>query len=140
MCWSETQTYRAEPSTPATARRFIGACLRQALGEQPRVMAVTDDAALAVSELVTNAINAGATTVTVGLMIHHDHLRLAVSDNAAGIPQMRTPSPHATGGRGLRITAQLARDWGTATTRDGKQVWAELSLEPTTTTTLNCTI
>jgi anti-sigma regulatory factor (Ser/Thr protein kinase) len=138
MCWSEQQTYPGQPSSSSAARMFTITCLGQILGNHTSATAAINDAALVVSELVTNAINARATKVTVDVTIHHDHLRLAVSDNAYGRPEPRSSSPTATGGRGLRIVEQLVRGWGTVTGSDGKQVWAELSLDPVATAPLKC--
>jgi anti-sigma regulatory factor (Ser/Thr protein kinase) len=137
VCWSESESYPAGPSTPAAARRFTVTCLGQLLGDDQSVIA---DAALATSELVTNAVNARATKVTVEVMVHHDYLRLAVSDDAGGQPELRTTGPNSTGGRGLHIVEQLARRWGSLIQSDGKQVWAELPLDPAAPTSLVCTI
>ena len=137
MCWSETEGYPAGPSTPAAARRFTVTSLKQLLGADQTAIA---DAALATSELVTNAVNARASKVTVEVTVHHDHLRLAVSDDAGGLPELRTTTPNSTGGRGLRIIQQLARRWGSLVQSSGKQVWAELPLDPVAPASLVCTI
>jgi two-component sensor histidine kinase len=140
VCWFDERTYPADSSTPLLARRFTADRVRQVLRVDPAARALVDDAGLMVSELVTNAVNASATTITVRLDIHRDHARIAVTDDAPGSPMLRIPSPNATGGRGLRIVDQLARRWGTGPTSDGKQTWAELSVDPAVTATLNCTI
>lgn len=138
MCRFDQQTYRARPSTPAAARRSTVEHLHLVLGADPVVEPVADNVALVVSELATNAVTAGATTVTVVLTIHRDHVRVAVSDDAAGLPVLQSPAPHQTGGRGLRIVSQLARQWGTARSADGKQVWAVLSIDPVLTARVEC--
>jgi signal transduction histidine kinase len=127
------------PSTPARARQFATTQLHDVFGDDPQVLPVIDDAVLAISELVTNAVNAQATTVTVELTIHHDHLQLAVFDDADGQPELQSPSPHATGGRGLRIIERVGRGWGTRPGPGGKQIWVELALDPRSTVALECT-
>jgi hypothetical protein len=63
-----------------------------------------------------------------------------VSDNAGGTPELQTTTPNSTGGRGLHIVEQLARRWGSLIQSDGKQVWAELPLDPAAPASLVCTI
>ncbi|MBV9594272.1 MAG: ATP-binding protein [Actinobacteria bacterium] len=133
MPWSEQRAFPVDVSTPSAARQFITANLQQAVGEVPGVRAIIDTAALTISELTTNAVNANATSLTVALAIYSDHLRLSVTDNGAGMPKLRSPSLQATSGRGLLIIDQLARRWGTTPTADGKETWAELSLDPSVT-------
>jgi signal transduction histidine kinase len=140
VCWFDERAYPAGSSTPALARRFTRDSLHEVLGAGSAVKDIVEDTGLIVSELVTNAVNAGATTVAVRLGIHHDHLRIDVDDDALGLPTLRTPSPRATGGRGLRIIEQLVRGWGSRPSPLGKQVWAELAYVPATTFRLNCTI
>jgi len=141
VCWFDEQVYPADSSTPARARRFALDQLRRAFGDEAQVTALGTDAGLIVSELVTNAVNAGATRIGVALAIHHGHLRIGIADDASGRPTVQTASPHATGGRGLHIVEQLARRWGTCATPGGKEIWAELSVEPAATAVpLNCTI
>jgi two-component sensor histidine kinase len=137
VCWTETESYAAGPSTPAAARRFTVTRLQQVLGADQSVIA---DAALATSELVTNSVNARATKVTVEVTVHRDLLRLAVSDDAGGQPELRTTTPNSTGGRGLHIIEQLARRWGSLAQSSGKQVWAELPLDPAAPVSLVCMI
>jgi signal transduction histidine kinase len=86
-----------------------------------------DDIALAVSELMTNALNAGASTVRAVLETLPAHIRLEVTDDAAGIPVAGHPQLLDTAGRGLRIVAALARQWGYHSAADGKTVWAEFA-------------
>jgi anti-sigma regulatory factor (Ser/Thr protein kinase) len=88
-----------------TARRLVNAHT-STLGSQQR-----DDAALMVSELVTNALVHGIGTISLRIDLEPDALRIEVSDggNFAIAP---SPTPGAHGGWGLRIVDQLAGDWG----------------------------
>jgi hypothetical protein len=60
----------------------------------------------------------------------HDGVRLELDDASLRLPQQRTYSREATTGRGLRLVAELAEDWGFAPTETGKTVWAVLRAEP----------
>ena len=140
MCRFDEHAFSADSSTPSLARAFTVEHLHQALGSDAADSGLLEDAGLVVSELVTNSVKAGASEIEVGLAIHHDHIRLAVADDAAGEPAVRSPSPHATGGRGLHIIEQLARRWGTVPTPSGKQVWAELAADPAALASVVCTI
>jgi hypothetical protein len=97
------------------------------------------DVARVVDELVTNAVNAGAADVAVAVVIHHDRVWLSVHDSAGGVPQLRYAEPGDTHGRGLAIVELLSRAWGTSPSIAGKQVWAEITLQPSATTRIACT-
>ncbi|MGW4323092.1 ATP-binding SpoIIE family protein phosphatase [Streptomyces sp. NPDC004684] len=84
-------------------------------------------AELVVSELVTNAIRYGREPIRLRLILQST-LTCEVSDAAATAPRLRRARTFDEGGRGLFLVAQLAARWGTRYTRDGKVIWAELSL------------
>ena len=88
-----------------TARRLVNEHT-STLGVQQR-----GDAALMVSELVTNALVHGIGVIWLRMDIETDAVRVEVSDegNVALAP---SPTPGAHGGWGLRIVDQLADDWG----------------------------
>lgn len=89
------------------------------------------DAELIVSELVTNALRAGAEQIRVDLSLTYGTLRICVSDDATGLPEVQRPAPDAESGRGLVLVGAVADDWGVERLPEGKQVWAELSaVEP----------
>jgi anti-sigma regulatory factor (Ser/Thr protein kinase) len=96
------------PRTPGsirTARQLVNDNTIT-LGSQRR-----EDAALMVSELVTNALVHGVGTISLRIDAEAPTLRVEVSDegNVALAP---SPTPGAHGGWGLRIIDQLADDWG----------------------------
>ena len=93
------------PTSARTARRFVNAHTTT-LGVQPR-----EDAALLVSELVSNALQHGIGTIMLRIDVETDALRFEVSDqgNVALAP---SPTPGAHGGWGRRIVAELADEWG----------------------------
>jgi hypothetical protein len=56
-------------------------------------------------------------------------VRVEVLDDAAGLPQLQSPSPAAPRGRGLQIVQALAARWGVEPHEDGwKAVWAEVEV------------
>ncbi|GAA3159207.1 MULTISPECIES: ATP-binding protein [Streptomyces] len=134
----------ASARTVADARRFTLATLRG----WRICAALTDDAALIVSELVSNALRYGVrnahgeagcgrvagpvvTPAWLALTRREDGVMCAVSDGGEGAPVIGTPDPLAESGRGLSIVEQLSDAWGwTLPDRSGKTVWATLSPRP----------
>lgn len=87
-----------------------------------------DDAALVVSELMTNALRSGSRVAKLTLTVDPGHLRVAVQDDVTARPQLMPAAPGEVHGRGLHIVATLATDWGFTRLPRGKEVWADLSL------------
>ena len=112
------------------------------LADRPERHVLLDDVTLIVSELITNSLNAGATAATVHLGWHRHQLRLAVDDDAPGVPRLHVATDNDSHGRGLAITQALSNAWGAephSREHPGKQVWAALSVAPILTTALACT-
>ncbi|WP_329473077.1 SpoIIE family protein phosphatase [Streptomyces sp. NBC_01723] len=82
---------------------------------------------LIVSELVTNAIRYGKEPLCLR-MILQSTLTCEVADASSTSPRLRRARTFDEDGRGLLLVAQLAKNWGTRYTRDGKVIWAEQSL------------
>lgn len=81
------------------------------------------DAALMVSELVTNAVVHGVGAITLRIEAEPGAVRVEVAD-AGNVTVVPSPAPGAHGGWGLRIVDQLADDWGVL---DGStKVWFRL--------------
>ena len=113
---------------PSRARQFVAPLLDGWRLPQP----LLDDAALVISELVTNVVLHAPTltsmTLTVSRTIphaapYHPTLRLAVRDADDTLPTLRTPSPDNLDGRGLIIVDRLVRAWGAIPLDIGKIVW-----------------
>ncbi|HEY1741343.1 MAG TPA: ATP-binding protein [Acidimicrobiia bacterium] len=83
-----------------------------------------DPAILVVSELVANAVRYGGADLTVALARDHDGVRIAVGDTGPADPTMPEVDRRALGGRGVRLIAALASDWGYRHKDSGKIVWA----------------
>jgi anti-sigma regulatory factor (Ser/Thr protein kinase) len=133
VTYEASATFPGDPRTPGLARSWALARIRE--GQQGAGQMLLDDAALVISELVTNALRAGSTSITVNLQVEPGRLRVAVQDRAAGRPRLRHPDFRQTSGRGLQVVSALADDWGVIEMDSvvgkevrGKEVWAELAL------------
>lgn len=117
------------PSSVAVARRHLTSELAAAGIYETAVC----DAAIVVSELLSNAIRHAAplpdAQVRVTWTLDHDALRIAVSDAGDGpLPQVTEPAPGAPGGRGLGIVESLADHWGVLRENGVTTVWAQLTV------------
>jgi serine/threonine-protein kinase RsbW len=85
-----------------------------------------DDVRVAVSELVTNAIEHGCGTV--GLRMRHtdDELRVEVTDESSAPARLRDSDDEDVCGRGLFLVASLADAWGVSD--NGRTTWAAFTL------------
>jgi anti-sigma regulatory factor (Ser/Thr protein kinase) len=85
-----------------------------------------DDAVLAVSELVTNAVRYGQGLVRLDVVRTGAMLRVRVeSISTDSNPTLTTAAPGDTGGRGLAIVAALSTRWSWQRDGDRVAVWAE---------------
>jgi hypothetical protein len=116
-----------EPGTPRAAREFT----RETLLRWD-MCAAFPDAAVVVSELVTNAmchgvrIDAGG-RVELSLWHRASHLVCAVTDPSPAPPVLRSADSGAEAGRGLHVVQALATTWGWAMLGfHRKVVWAAL--------------
>lgn len=118
---------RPEDISRVGAMRRIAAARLRFCGLQDLV----DDVALVVSELVTNSIrHGGGSCVHVGMTVQGNHLRIAVTGDRPGHPEVQSPPEHSETGRGLLIVEAVARkgggSWGTA--ENGTTTWCTLRL------------
>ncbi|MEZ0077506.1 ATP-binding protein [Planotetraspora sp. GP83] len=95
--------------------------------------ALTEDAALVVSELVTNAVRYSLYStqgpddhpITLMLVRVTPHVLLAVSDPSDEVPSPKEPDFISENGRGLYIVETYSQAWGwDPLDRGGKAVWA----------------
>lgn len=116
----------AHPGSVAQARRLAHARLTGwSVCED-----TCDNAALVVSELVTNAIvHTASSHVVCELQDHDDTVRIAVRDEgcAPGEPHPSPQRPDEEHGRGLLLVDALCRAWGAQEHGPGLLVWAELA-------------
>jgi serine/threonine-protein kinase RsbW len=86
-------------------------------------------AALAVSELFTNAILHGPSggLVLVGYCLWGGGVRIVVCDGGGTtIPQLRDPADGEEGGRGLRVVEALSAQWDNFRADGAQIVWCDL--------------
>ncbi|MFI9009077.1 ATP-binding protein [Actinosynnema sp. NPDC053489] len=127
---------RNEPAAPVAvtlpASAGSSAQARQALSDVATAWGlsadVADDAALVVTELVSNAVDHATGPIGLTLARTESGLRIEVADQSPARPEPRPVRVDSARGRGLIIVAALSRAWGTEPTADGKVVWAELDI------------
>jgi anti-sigma regulatory factor (Ser/Thr protein kinase) len=93
---------------------------------------VSEDAVLAVSEFVTNAVLHAGTVLSVRVRRLDRGVRLEVEDGSVECPVVSSDpaedllAPPAMTGRGLALVAATVDRWGTDLRPGGKVVWAEI--------------
>jgi anti-sigma regulatory factor (Ser/Thr protein kinase) len=140
LFWQEVTTSRVVllPYTAASVgiarRRLVADLVSAGILE-----AVAADAAIVVSELISNALRHarplhdatqadGALRVAWGLGA--DHVEVAVSDGGGEtMPTLGNPVQSSTSGRGLGIVDRLCTRWGIRQGNEGEMtVWAEVPI------------
>jgi anti-sigma regulatory factor (Ser/Thr protein kinase) len=117
----------SEPASVGLARLRLGSLM----ASHPH--AQMDDAVLATSELVTNAIVHGKGAVTVDVLHGLTVLRVEVTDQGEATPLPRYDAHHsADSGRGLMMVDVLATRWGVLPRAGaaGTTVWFEMNHAP----------
>lgn len=121
-------SFGAEARHVETARRVTAAVLVEAgVGDREVVGTVQ----LLVSEIVTNAIvhgNAESVSFRVTCDVGAGEVLIEVDDYSSGAPRVREAGPEDEGGRGMRLVAYFARDWG----RRGTCTWCTVPVGPVT--------
>ncbi len=113
-----------ELASVTVGRHFVRDVLND--WELPRLV---DDAQLATSELVANAVRHAGTDLVLTVSLD-DEVVIAIEDSKPEIrhPVLAGPGSMAEGGRGLHIVAAVSSDWGITATGAGKAVWCALAL------------
>ncbi|WP_199809925.1 ATP-binding protein [Streptomyces sp. NRRL F-5126] len=123
----------ADGQAVGEGRQFTGSTLHGwSLGP------MVDNAALIVSELLSNALRYGlgalpsrhapAPALWLGLLRRRGTVLFAVCDRSTAVPELREPDYFAQSGRGLHIIDCLSETWGWTTPgADGKAVWAAVA-------------
>jgi anti-sigma regulatory factor (Ser/Thr protein kinase) len=107
----------------AEARSWLASFLNERDVED----ATRGDAALVVSELVTNALRHGEGPTVLRVALTATVVQLSVTDSGDGVPRMLPPEPGRVGGLGLVVVERLTTEWGVASFPGGKTVWALLA-------------
>lgn len=119
-------TLVAAPAAAGQARRLLSHACHEA--HLPRRLC--DDAVLLVSELVTNVVLHGGPQAHLEVSADSAGVRVGVSDDGAGRPQLSATTPLAESGRGLQLLETCATCWGVDNDDHGKTVWFELHTVP----------
>lgn len=88
-----------------------------------------DRARLLVSELVTNAVLHARTDITLRCALEDDKARFEIGDGHRVGPTPKHYLADSPTGRGMRLVALLAKEWGVERVPGGKSVWFTLSRE-----------
>jgi anti-sigma regulatory factor (Ser/Thr protein kinase) len=110
------------PTAPQDVRAFVRAVLDE-WGVQCR----DGDAEIVASELATNAVRHARSPFVVTLTRSPAAVRIAVRDTSSDRPIRILRDDCEFGGRGVRLVAALANDWGVVGEADGKSVWADIA-------------
>lgn len=118
----------AELESVVAARRLLASAVATwRLGEQVR-----NDAALAISELVTNAVLHAGTPVNIRIRRLGTGVRVEVLDGNPYLPVVDAARPEellanrSMTGRGLALVAATSDRWGCEPLSSGKMTWAEV--------------
>lgn len=87
---------------------------------------LSDDVALVVSEMVTNAIRHAAPPVRLEVEVTETEVVVAVCDGTPTAPVARMADDDAEGGRGMLLVQFLSSEHGVRSQPPGKTVWARL--------------
>jgi anti-sigma regulatory factor (Ser/Thr protein kinase) len=122
-------TYRASVDLPPVvhsvpvARHVVLDLMRAWGAPQDR-----DDAALLVTEVVTNVVDhvGGEASFTLELEVSDGWLLVAVVDGSSVLPVVRELDRERPRGRGLQLVEAIAERWGTEEHHGGKRIWFQL--------------
>ena len=87
---------------------------------------LAEDAELAVSEIVTNALVHAGTSVEMTARLDTGFVRIEIADGNTHLPRTRDFDRSAGTGRGLKLLEQTVDRWGAELRGEGKVVWFEL--------------
>lgn len=111
------------PEASARARHFLEDFARDHDGPAD---ACLEEGRLAVSELVSNAVQHAGTPLVVRLFVAGDGLEVSVADESPDTPSMQPPDPGRIGGRGLILIDRMSQCWGVLMRQSDKIVWCFL--------------
>ncbi|HLK45047.1 MAG TPA: ATP-binding protein [Acidimicrobiales bacterium] len=119
--------FEPQPESVAEIRSYARSVTR---GLEPQVQ---DDVVLMVSELATNALLYSRGQIGVEIDCDDGGVRVSVTDSGSsgsGEPQLQPADLLRPYGRGLRIVDELADDWGSSRSTEGRTVvWFHVDLE-----------
>lgn len=115
---SGQRTLPPELQSASSARELVRRVLAE--GQRSRW---SDQAELAITEVVSNAALHAHTPMDVVVRVYTQHVRIEVADRSSLLPAPRAYDTRATTGRGLGLVALLTSSSGVEARDDGKAVW-----------------
>ena len=112
----------ALPSSAGEARKLLRDAMPEEVSEES-----SDAAALAISEIVTNALVHAGTPMRLRVILAPSAVRVELADGSARLPLPREYSRAAGTGRGLHMVTEIVDQWGAHHDEDGKVVWFEIA-------------
>lgn len=129
MCDEAELTLESTPQSIRTGRRFTAETLARWGFDDGPAGVRADEIVLVTSELLTNAVRAGAGNTGLHIVGHRDHVLVEVRDESPAPAVARAARPSDTGGRGLAIVDALSTRWGSTPSQPaGKVVWSKLAV------------
>jgi anti-sigma regulatory factor (Ser/Thr protein kinase) len=124
----ETAWFPVEPGSVAAARTWL-------LGRSSELVAGqrSEDLALVLSEIVTNAVRhgGGAGQVEISVTPKPEFLCVQVTDDGPGVaPRPGAMASEPSGGFGLFLVERLTRRWGLTREAQRTRVWFEFDYTP----------
>ena len=113
-----------EATSAGRARRVLREVLEGSDNEDS-----LDNAQLAISEIVTNALVHAGTAMRLRVLTADEGFRVELTDGSTRLPSQRDFGTSAPTGRGLLLVEELSTRWGAHAVPDGKVVWFEISAE-----------
>jgi anti-sigma regulatory factor (Ser/Thr protein kinase) len=140
--WRYNATWDDGAAHAADARQVLRDFLAQAprTGRPAVPPAVALDAELAVSELVTNALQHAPGPCGMTLRLSGEELTITVWDTSAERPWLKPADPHRVGGHGLHLVHAVSARVAVAVHPEGKDITAHLPLAPNHDTTLEWSV
>jgi hypothetical protein len=114
-------------TAPRSARDF----LRSTLGTW-QLDGFGEVTELLTSELVANVVCHVGSPMTLRVTLNQDRVRVEVDDPSTETPELKSPGPDESDGRGILFVDSLANAWGSEATPTGKTVWFEIDVSTAT--------
>jgi anti-sigma regulatory factor (Ser/Thr protein kinase) len=111
------------PTAPQDVRTFVRSVLDE-WGAHSR----DGEAEIVASELATNAVRHARSPFVITMTRRSEAIRIAVRDTSFERPVHVVRDDCEFGGRGVRLVAALAKEWGVGDEVDGKSVWADVAI------------
>ena len=111
------------PSSAGVAREVLSWQLHEW-----QIESLCEDAAVIVTELISNAVRHANTTLELKIVHLPDGLRIEVRDGSTRPLARRPCGDNDEGGRGLHLVDALSSRHGVERDGDGKRVWVEMRL------------